>query len=78
MAKKKVLFYRKEVGRTEMGEVITVICRMDRGHCDFVYAEVTGDFPSSSSAPGVYDASDYQYFLGASVKTLEHMGFRPM
>jgi len=43
MAKGKVSFYRKEVGRTETGEIVTVICRMDRGHCDFVYAEVTGD-----------------------------------
>jgi hypothetical protein len=74
MAKNKVMFYRKEMGRTESGEIITVICRMDRGHCDFVYAEASADF--SAAAPGVVDASDYQYFLGASTKTLEHMGFR--
>ena len=72
MTKKKPQFYRKAVGQTEEGETIYVICRMDRGHCDFVYAEVTG------AGTGVYDASDYQYFLGASAKTLEHMGFIPM
>ena len=74
MAKGKVSFYRKEVGRTETGEIVTVICRMDRGHCDFVYAEVTGDF-TRGPASGVTDASDFQYLLGASVKTLERMGF---
>lgn len=74
MAKKKVQFYRQEVGRTEQGEMITVICRMDRGHCDFVYAEVSG----GPSGPGVYDASDYQYLVGASAKSLEHMGFHPV
>jgi hypothetical protein len=77
MAKTKSMFYRKEMDRTEKGEVITVICRMERGHCDFVYAEVSGDFPGTSES-GVYDASDYQYLLGASVKTLEHMGFLPV
>jgi hypothetical protein len=77
MAKKKSLFYRKAMGQTDAGETIHVICRMDRGHCDFVYAEVTGMLADNGS-PGVYDASDYQYFLGASSKTLEHMGFLPM
>ena len=73
MSKKRAPFYRKDVGRTEQGELITVICRMDRGRCDFVYAEVSGP-----GGPGVYDASDYQYLLGASVKSLEYMGFHPM
>jgi hypothetical protein len=77
MARKKSLFYRKAMGQTEAGETIHVICRMDRGRCDFVYAEVTGLLPDSAGA-GVYDASDYQYFVGASVKTLEHMGFMPL
>jgi hypothetical protein len=77
MGKKKALFYRKAIGQTETGETIHVICRMDRGHCDFVYAEVTGHWPDHTGV-GVYDASDYQYFIGASAKTLEHMGFVPM
>lgn len=76
MAKKKAMFYRKDVGQTDTGGVITVICRMDRGHCEFVYAEVSGEFPGGSDS-GVYDARDYQYLLGASVKTLERMGFSP-
>lgn len=76
MSKKKVTFYRKAVGETEAGETIYVICRMDRGHCDFVYAEVAGNFPGGET--GVYDSSDYQYFVGASAKTLEHMGFLPL
>lgn len=75
MAKRKSMFYRKTVGFTDTGEAITVICRMDRGHCDFVYAEVSGGL---SDGPGIYDASEYQYLLGASVKSLEHMGFRPV
>ncbi len=77
MAKKKVSFYRKAIGQTEAGETIHVICRMDRGHCDFVYAEVTGQLPGNAGI-GVYDASGYQYFVGASAKTLEHMGFLPL
>lgn len=77
MAKKKVSFYRKAVGQTDTGETITVICRMDGGRCDFVYAEVTGRFPDGATS-GVYDSSDYQYFVGASAKTLERMGFLPM
>jgi len=75
VTKKKPMFYRKEVGRTETGEMITVICRMDRGYCDFVYAEVSS---SPLHEPGIYDASDYQYLLGASAKSLEHMGFMPL
>jgi hypothetical protein len=74
MTKRKSMFYRKEVGRSDTGELITVICRMDRGHCDFVYAEVSGSY----AEPGVYDARDYQYLVGASPKTLEHMGFHPV
>jgi hypothetical protein len=77
MAKNKTHFYRKAVGQTDGGETIYIICRMDRGRCDFVYAEVTGLFSDGAEA-GVYDASDYQYFIGASVKTLEHMGFLPI
>ncbi len=77
MTKKKAMFYRKAMGETEAGETIYVICRMDRGRCDFVYAEVIGNFPGGGEA-GVYDFSDYQYFVGASAKTLEHMGFLPM
>ncbi|NLX11094.1 MAG: hypothetical protein GXY36_15715 [Chloroflexi bacterium] len=76
MAKKKAQFYRKAMGQTGAGETIYVICRMDRGQCDFVYAEVAGDFPGTE--PGIYDASDYQYLVGASVKSLEHMGFAPV
>ncbi len=77
MARKTAMFYRKEVGRTGSGEVITVVCRMDRGRCDFVYAELSGAFPADS--PGnIYDASDYQYLIGASVKSLTHMGFQPV
>jgi hypothetical protein len=77
MAKKKAHFYRKAMGQTDDGETIHVICRMDRGRCDFVYAEVTSMLPDNAGT-GVYDASDYQYFIGASAKTLEHMGFFPM
>ena len=77
MVKKKVAFYRKAMDQTEAGETIYVVCRMDRGRCDFVYAEIVGTFPASTEA-GIYDASDYQYFVGASAKTLEQMGFVPM
>jgi hypothetical protein len=77
MAKRKVMFYRKDVGRTDDGELITIICRMDRGHCDFVYGQVTGGIGIGAD-PGVYDASDYEYLVGASEKSLEHMGFQPM
>lgn len=73
MAKRQAIFYRKEVGQTDSGEVIAVICRMDRGRCDFVYAELPAKFPGDS--PGIYDSSDYQYLIGASAKSLEHMGF---
>lgn len=73
MSKKKPMFYRKAVGRSEQGELVTVICRMDRGRCDFVYAEVDG-----MGGPGIYDASDYQYLVGASAKSLEQMGFFPI
>ncbi|HEX3054264.1 MAG TPA: hypothetical protein VHP83_26650 [Aggregatilineaceae bacterium] len=76
MTKKKAMFYRKEVGRSESGEWITVICRMDRGRCDFVYAEASS-FPGGPPA-GVADSSDYQYLIGASVKSLEQMGFVAM
>lgn len=77
MTRRKVMFYRKDVGRTDDGELITIICRMDRGHCDFVYGQVTGGIEAGSE-PGVYDASDYEYLVGASEKALERMGFQPM
>lgn len=50
MTKKKAMFYRKAMGETEAGETIYVICRMDRGRCDFVYAEVIGNFPGGGEA----------------------------
>jgi hypothetical protein len=77
MSKKRPLFYRKTVGYTDAGEAVTVICRMDRGRCDFVYAEVSGGFPGDAG-PGIYDSSEYQYLVGASAKSLEQMGFLPI